>query len=107
MPDAQPRSTEALPDGLTQVVRAAGLMPMSFAVNLFQYLTTSAPSIIFSVSNNTSGLFIQPVIPTPIRASLSVISFVDSDTYLKSVYDACTVARIEATLHCCRKISFV
>ena len=74
MPDAHCSRTEALPDGLTTVVRAAWLIPISAAVTLFQCLTVSAPLRWLSMLNRVSGLFIQPVMPTPMRASRSTIS---------------------------------
>jgi hypothetical protein len=85
MPEAVPSSTEALPDGFAQVVRAAGLMPIIAATFLFTSFTICAPLRSTSSSNSTCGLFIQPVMLTPISASRSKISFDSGPRNSKSV----------------------
>jgi len=70
------------------VQRAAGLMLINLATILFQCFTSFAASSMFCSSNRTSGLFIQPVILTPISASFSIISLDACVKYLKFVYPA-------------------
>ena len=99
IPLAVPRSTEALPEGLTQVVRAAALIPSNSATLLLVSLTISAPFSRILPSKRISGLFIHPVIDTPRSASRSKIAFVVSGKYVKSVYPACSVPRIAPASH--------
>ena len=85
IPEAVWSNTDAFPLGLTQVVRAAGLMPIMAAISLLTFLTMFAPFFRILVSKRISGLFIQPVIDTPSNASRSKIFLDVSDKNLKSV----------------------
>ena len=98
IPKAVWRSTDALPLGLTQVVRAAGLMPKIAANSLLTSLTIFAPLSRILSLNKIPGLFIHPVIETPSRASRSKIFLEVSERNLKSVYPAWSVPRIDAAL---------
>src|SRR5690554_2158304 len=99
--------TDALPDGFTAVVLAAEFIPISLATCLFTAFTSSAPWIILFLSNRVPGLFIHPVIDTPIRASRSAISLVASVRYLKFVYPAWRVPIIEPALAASKNSSLV
>ena len=106
IPDPVCNNTEAFPEGFTHVVLAAGLIPIASATSLLTSLTIRAPSSNTSASNNTSGLFIQPVIDAPISASLSKIFLLVSPRNLKSVYPAWSVPSIEAALQALKNSSF-
>ena len=99
MPDAVWSKTDALPDGFTQVVRAAGLIPIILATSLLTFLTMFAPFFRIFSSKRILGLFIHPVMETPNSASRSNIFFDVSEMNLKSVYPACIVPRIAAARH--------
>ena len=66
IPDAVFNITDAFPDGLTVVVLAASLIPITLATSELADLTISAPANKI-LSLNSSGLVIQPVIDTPIK----------------------------------------
>ena len=59
-----------VPAGLTQVVRAAGLIPIRLATLLFSSFTTLAAAFVSSFNTFPDAI---PVIETPIRASFSVV----------------------------------
>ena len=99
MPEAVRSRTDALPLGLTQVVRAAGLIPIMAATSLLTFLTMFAPFLRIFVSKRISGLFIHPVIETPSNASRSKIFLDTGLRNLKSVYPACNVPRMAPARH--------
>ena len=92
---------------MTQVVRAAALIPITSATSLLTCLTIFAPSSSISALNRISGLFIHPVIDTPSKASRSKISLVVSGKNLKSVYPAWSVPKIAPARHARKKSSLV
>ena len=72
MPEDEPSTSELVPDGLTVVVRAALLIPMSLATRAFSSLTASAAA---TRSRPRTAPEAIPVMPTPIKASSSVTAF--------------------------------
>ena len=71
MPDEVPSTSEVVPAGLTQVVLAALFIPISLATLEFSLLTISAA---LGISIFNTFFDAMPVIDTPTKASLSVVS---------------------------------
>ena len=100
MPDAASTSCDTVPDGLTQVIAAAGLIPSFFAKSLF-VLMASCFSMVkpFSKLRTSFAIFSLSRIPvkeTPNRASSSQFFFHSLERYGKFVKDAWNVPRIVA-----------